>query len=637
MACKDICGAKSLLAYIEEKLARYEKEEKNMQTLFRYMFSESENVMAETSDGYRIKSVSYGECRESILRFVPVLKSQLSFVKEGSMVGLYMDNSLAWIQTFWTILALGYKPMLLNLKVSEETIEDVICQYGIEAVVSDGKEFSVRSINALSLLDTIGEEKAELEDLTFENEVVFMSSGTTDKVKLCSYRGKNFFYQIKDSANIVKTCPEIARDYEGRIKQLALLPLYHVFGFIAMYLWFGFFSRTFVFLKDLRPKTITSTVKKHKVTHIFAVPLVWELVYKEVLRNVKSRGKKAQKRFEKGMKLASTDIGKKLVYKAFSEIRSATFGDSIKFMISGGSHVKGEVIKFFNAIGYHLCNGYGMTEIGITSVELSNKIKILSSETVGKPLSSVEYKINENGQLCVKGKSMARKICVGGVETVNDYDAWFNTQDLAREENGRYYILGRSDDLIVCENGENLNPVIVENLVKTNKEYDVCLIKSNGNPVLIASYPNCVSVEKAENVKGEIRAKLTENKLDGQVRKIEITTSPLMDSSDFKISRKKVAQKYHNGALKIIDSNTKMGEVLSEAEERVAKLFALALKTDDKIGLDADFFTDLGGTSLDYFELVDSVKTEYGVDLPVEGGMSLTTVRQTCEFLLNNL
>ncbi|MBQ8427685.1 MAG: hypothetical protein IJX18_00350, partial [Clostridia bacterium] len=111
MACKDICGAKSLLAYIEEKLARYEKEEKNLETLFRYMFSESENVMAETSDGYRIKSVSYGECRESILRFVPVLKSQLSFVKEGSMVGLYMDNSLAWIQTFWTILALGYKPM----------------------------------------------------------------------------------------------------------------------------------------------------------------------------------------------------------------------------------------------------------------------------------------------------------------------------------------------------------------------------------------------------------------------------------------------------------------------------------------------------------------------------------------------
>jgi acyl carrier protein len=226
---------------------------------------------------------------------------------------------------------------------------------------------------------------------------------------------------------------------------------------------------------------------------------------------------------------------------------------------------------------------------------------------------------------------------VGGVETVNDYDAWFNTQDLAREENGRYYILGRSDDLIVCENGENLNPVIVENLVKVKGVDDVCLIKSNGNPVLIASYPNCVSVEKAENVKGEIRAKLTENKLDGQVRKIEITTSPLMDSSDFKISRKKVAQKYRNGALKIIDSNTKMDEVLSEAEERVAKLFALALKTDDKIGLDSDFFTDLGGTSLDYFELVDSVKTEYGVDLPIDGGMSLTTVRQTCEFLLNNL
>jgi len=638
MACKYIGEAKTILEYIEDKLARYEKEEKNMETLFRYMFSDTDNPMAETSDGYRIKTVTYGECKDRILQIIPLLKNVLAGVKQDGIVGLYMENSIVWIQTFWAILALGYKPLLLNTRMSMDVLEKIIKDYDVEAVVSDGKEFSVLTVNALDLMMKISEEKAEFEDLTFANEVIFMSSGTTDHVKLCSYRGKNFFYQIKDSANIVKNCPEIVRDYEGQIKHLALLPLYHVFGFIAVYMWFGFFSRAFVFLKDMRPKTILNTIRKHKVTHIFAVPLVWEGVYKEVLRNVKSKGEKAQKRFDKGMKIASTDFGKKMVRSAFSEIRSSIFGDSVKFMISGGSHVKGEVIKFFNAIGYHLCNGYGMTEIGITSVELSDKIKILSSETIGKPLSSVEYMINENGELCVRGKSISRKIRVGGVEKVNDYDAWFNTKDLAREENGRYYILGRADDLIVCENGENLNPVIVENIIKVNDVKEVCLIADeNSKPVLIASYPNCIKREKAEQVKNEIRALLRENKLDGEISKIEITTDPLMDANDFKISRKKVAKKYNNNSLRLVCEQMYFDEALSEMERQVAKYFAQALKIDEEVSLNADFFTDLGGTSLDYLELADIIKTEYGVDLPVTAGVTLVTVGQVCGFLAENI
>ncbi|MBO5224630.1 MAG: AMP-binding protein [Clostridia bacterium] len=638
MACDYINGAKSLLAFVEEKLARYEKEEKNMETLFRYMFSESENPMAETAVGYRIKTVTYGECKEEIFRIIPSLKSMLSSVKEGSIVGLYMENSLAWIQVFWAILAIGYKPLLLNIRSSGAVLDKIIEEYDVKAVITDGREFDVFTVKSADLFAQNAEQKAKPEDLMFANEVIFMSSGTSDNVKLCSYRGKNFFYQIKESAFIIKNCPDIVKDCEGQIKHLMMLPLYHVFGFIAVYMWFGFFSRVFVFLKDMHPKTILSTVKKHKVTHIFAVPLLWDSIYKEVVRTVKSKGEKTYKKFEKGLKIASSDFGKKIMRSAFSEIREATFGESVRFMINGGSHIDGKVLKFFNAIGYRLTNGYGMTEIGITSVEISDKINVISSETIGKPVVGIEYMINDSGELCVRGKSISRKIRVGGVETVNDYEAWFNTKDLAREENGRYFILGRRDDLVVCENGENLNPVLVEKSVNLQGVDAVCLIADSDNkPVLVVSCRNCFTQERVDAVKRQAREMLANAKLDGEISKIEITSDSLTEANDFKISRKKVAKKYREGKLNLLGSQEKLNEALSAMEQAVCRHFASALKTDGKISLEADFFTDLGGTSLDYFELIDIIKTEYGVELPSDGGASLTTAKQVCNYLTENI
>lgn len=636
MAFKHTNETKRFIKYVEEKLSRYEKEEKNMGTLFRYMFSEEENVMAEISDGYKIKAVTYKECKNQILSIIPSLKSKLGAIETGSLVGLCMENSIEWLQIFWAILALGYKPCLFNLKLNDETLERVIAQYEVKAVVSDGKVFSALTICAKDLYCHASKNKAEICELTFENEVVFMSSGTTDNVKLCSYRGKNFYYQIKDSAKIAKSCPDITKGSDGKIKQLALLPFYHVFGFIAVYLWFGFFASVFVFLKDMRPKTILNTIRRHKVSHVFAVPLVWEKVYKEVLNTVRNKGEKTKKRFEKAIKIASTSLGKKLMRPAFSDIRYSTFGDSVKFMISGGSHVSGEVLNFFNAIGYHLCNGYGMTEIGIASVELENDVKILSSQSVGKPFSSVEYMLNENGELCVRGKSVARKISVGGVETVNDYDAWFNTKDLAKELNGRYYVLGRADDLVVGESGENLNPVIVENSLRVKDVEEVCLITDeNSKPTVILSCPNCYTSEKARDIKNAIREKLALNKLDGQIAKIEITTDRLLDAQDFKISRKKVKNRYCDKKLRLVSQDEDFTQSLSALEMDVRKCFATALKIDEsEIYPNSDFFSQLGGNSLDYLELADLIKSELGVSLPVMDGVKLVTVKQVCDFII---
>ncbi|MBR6469918.1 MAG: AMP-binding protein, partial [Lachnospiraceae bacterium] len=99
---------------------------------------------------------------------------------------------------------------------------------------------------------------------------------------------------------------------------------------------------------------------------------------------------------------------------AFRELRENIFGDSIRFLITGGSFIDPKVLAFFNGIGYRLANGYGMTEIGITSVELSPKRRWLCGGYVGAPMTHAEYRVDENGELLVRGKVLARYILDGG-------------------------------------------------------------------------------------------------------------------------------------------------------------------------------------------------------------------------------
>ncbi|MBR6773908.1 MAG: AMP-binding protein, partial [Clostridia bacterium] len=407
MKLDNINGFKRINDYINDKIHRFEKEQKNCESLFRYMFSERDNVMSERTEGYSIVKTTYGQCYDEILSLIPRFKCALSSVPKNGIVGLDMANSLDWIIAFWCILASGYRPLLVNSRLGKSAIEKVLTTYGVTAIISDGQSYSV---NTLFYDDICASESTQTDESVFADEVLFMSSGTSDNVKLCVFTGENLFYQVRDSANIIKACPKMKEHYEGQLKHLVLLPLYHVFGFIAIYVWFGFFSRTFVFPENHTPSTVLTTVRKHKVTHIFAVPLVWDTVHRNALAKIKAHGQKTYEKFCKGVKLASTPFGRSLTKNAFSQVRDNLFGDSVRFMISGGSHIKSETLEFFNAIGYHIANGFGMTEIGITSVETSDKAKVLNGASIGSPFAYTQYSVADDGELLVKGKTRASAI-----------------------------------------------------------------------------------------------------------------------------------------------------------------------------------------------------------------------------------
>lgn len=639
MQLTNIKGHRTIQEYVSAKITEYGKCEKTFATLFEYMFSERENTMAEISDGYRVKKLTYGQFYDNILKLAPALKNELSDVPVGSLVGIYMNNSMRWIEVFWSILMCGYSPLLMNMRLTDDVLERIISDHSVCAVISDGKTFSCKTV----LADIAPCDTAEAIERPWGREVVFMSSGTTENVKLCAYTAENFYYQLCNSLDVITRCPGIVEHYEGELKHLVALPFYHVFGFIAVYLWFGFFSRTFVFMRDMNPTTLLSTINKHKVTHIFAVPLVWDKIRKQAVRTIKSRGDKTYSKFKRVLKLSSSlgKLGGAVATRAFAEIRGGLFGESVKFLISGGSHIKTKTLEFFNGIGYRLTNGYGMTEIGITSVEVSDKQKILNMGSIGAPFSEVEYSISDNGELLVRTRAMASRIIQGDSITVVDFTEWFNTHDLAEVKDGRYYIEGRVDDLIVCKNGENINPVLAEAKIKVDGCDAVCIFPDeNKSPVLIASVTSCFTDERVKELVGALTDAIREAGLSNEIRTLALTPDPLLEKSEFKISRKRVAARYARGDFRIIncgDSEKHMSQMLSELECDVRSCFAAALeKKVQDISYGANFFLDLGGSSLDYFMLLNLLKSKYNISLPSNDDERLYTVSDFCEFIMKH-
>ena len=394
MRITNIANFKTIDEFVNYKADALKSGEQTFYALFELMFSEESNIFWESNDGYRIIKTSYKDVKNSICKKAYTLQEKLSHLEEGAVVGLYMQNSLEWIEIFWSILKCGYRPLLLNTRLDRNILENVLESADAKAVLSDGESFSVLTIHS----DEIVCAEQENANVMFGDEILLMTSGTSNAIKICAYNAVAIINQIFNAEQIVKTSRLIKKHYQGELKLLTFLPFYHIFGLTAMYMWFAFFSRTFVALKDMSPQCILNTIRRHKVTHIFAVPLFWNTVYEQALKKVQERGEKTYLKLQKGLKISNALSGipclaKFFRKKAFKEVRDKLFGESVCFMISGGGCISADVLSFFNGIGYHLSNGYGMTEIGITSVELSEDNRILNSGTTNEYYSILRNKM----------------------------------------------------------------------------------------------------------------------------------------------------------------------------------------------------------------------------------------------------
>jgi len=639
---KDGCNY-NVNEYVAEKIELLKKSDRDMKSIFMLMTRESERdkIFTESNDGYHITGITYGQFRERTEQMAGALKDILGNYVNGQFVGMYMNNCQEWLDIYWALMLIGCKPLLMNTRMSSELLEDILVQYNVVSVISDSRKFGVKTVMLEDIVKLLGSVKSISADNDgWANEIAMMSSGTTNNVKICIYNGETMYYQICDSADIIRECKQIKQHYQGRLKLLTFLPMYHIFGLTAMLMWFSFFGCSFVFLKDFSSDTILNTVRRHKVTHIFSIPLLWNTIYETVLRTATERNEydKLMKGIRIADKLANVPLlGRWFTKKAFASVREQIFGDSIKFLISGGSAISSEVLQFFNAIGYNITNGYGMTEVGIVSVELSPDRKIRNSKSVGIPFSSVEYKISDEGELLVKGETMADIVMEGGVVVDKTEDGWFHTNDLAEIKDGRYFILGRKDDVIVGANGENLNPDVLEDKIRIEGAEQLCIVNAqvgqNKLPLLVAKVQYYASPEVMKNVETNAYARLKELSLDNVIGKVLITRDELIEPNDFKLNRRKIAAKIEKGIIGAVDPERDAVKV-SELTAKVAEIIASVLgKKVSEVKPDSNLMYDLGGTSLDYFTIVMELQKEFSVNFSQDSEQYFKTANEFAEYI----
>ncbi len=612
--------------------------DRDLKTIYDIIFRNRDLIMAEDNDGFRVHKYTYGQMADRCEKAANGLYKVLG--ETHSWVGLEMENSVQWIAAFWGILKSGNKPYLINTRHPKSMTEGILKTLGITHVVCDKKGALDTDYIVFSELPEGDSCPAE-----FENELAIATSATSLKESVCIYKGDNISAQIFNTEGILKESKRIALHYHGSLKQLAFLPFYHIFGLFAVFFWFTFFNRTLVFLKDLAPDTILNTVRRHEVTHIFAVPLLWNTIEKKVLKTAESEGK--LKKLQKGIRLCTKlqnvfpFLGQKLAMKLTSDVTDKVFGKSIRFCISGGSFIKPSTLELFNGIGYPLHNGYGMSEIGISSVELRKKPKHRNEGSIGHPFDSVECRIDENGIMQIKGDSLCSKKLVAGVEA--DLGEWFSTDDImGADKNGYYFIKGRKSDIVIGENGENINPDLLEPLFTHADALNMSVL---GLPVdgeerlslvvQVNSYLSSARIKALYEAIMTVNASLPSTQ---QMRKVYMTYDPIVSETAIKVSRAYLKRAIENGSVNLLpfekkDDSTPDGEVDPKMLQRVLELVApiLELKPEE-LDPDAHLMLDLGATSLQYFSMLSVLAEEFG--LSAEQGEKYTyTVREFCRYI----
>ncbi len=624
--------------YIRCKFKSLNNASQTLESLFFITHDQQDRIFCEYNDNFIIKNFTYSDFSIYAKKFAQYLLNNNIRDYKHEFVGLMMDNSLNWVALFWSLLMVGCKPFLLNKKMPIEMLKEMVKTMNIRLVISDSvgkKDFDkVLFINnenkplpEITSLEPINE-------FDWEDEIALSTTATTLSYKICVYKGKDLFAQVSNAKGIIAKSKMIKEHYNGRLKVLAFLPFYHIFGLIAAYFWFSLFGRTFIFLKDYSSDTILKTCQRHKVTHIFGVPLLWDSIAREIKKEINQLDDKEKKKSENGLSFTYhlqnvfPHFGRHKCRKLVAKVQNKLFGDSVIFCISGGGPVTNETLYLINAIGYPLYNGYGSTEIGIASVELRSRPKYRLLGTIGKPFDTVRYKI-EGDELLVKGTSICSKIIYrDGKEELVDKDNWHHTNDIVSiDKHGYYYLRGRKDDVCIGKNGEKINPDEIEKIILLTSAVRYCFTTYENKLSMIIQLSRSNYTIKAKTIIDEVNKSLVILQKSGyQIEQVLYTFDDIASKEAIKVSRKVLDYLISSNRIKLMNFSDFAKSVENDSENinaevlaRITKVFGEVLNKDPStIDSNANFFFDLGGTSLDYMTLLMKLEQEFEMSISLE-------------------
>ena len=309
------------------------------------------------------------------------------------------------------------------------------------------------------------------------------TSGTTGRPKGVMLTHNNVV------SNAIESSKRLPIDY-GNTTCLSFLPVCHIYERMMMYL-YQYAGVTIYFAESM--DKISDNLKECAPHVMTAVPRLLEKVYDKIIaKGTELTGIKKKLFFwavEVGLKYEpygqngwwyeqQLAMARKLIFSKWKD----GLGGNLSLIASGSAALQPRLARIFNAAGFGVMEGYGLTETSpVVSVNdmRDGGFKI---GTVGKLLANTEVKIAEDGEICVKGPQVMLGYYKDAEKTAEVIkDGYFHTGDIGEiDTDGFLKITDRKKEMFKTSGGKYVAPQLLENRFKQSRFIEQIMVVGEG-------------------------------------------------------------------------------------------------------------------------------------------------------------
>jgi long-chain acyl-CoA synthetase len=341
------------------------------------------------------------------------------------------------------------------------------------------------------------------------------TSGTTGKPKGVMLSHNNIL------ANALGSTERVPFKRSDRYRALSFLPICHVFERMLIYLYQ--YNAVSIYYAESIDK-MGENLKEVKPNVMTVVPRLLEKVYDKIFTTGSALTGIKKKIFfwalELGFKYEpynrnifydlQLNIARKLVFKKWQE----ALGGEIKIIVSGSAALQPRLTRVFNAAGIPVVEGYGLTETSPVIAVNDRRNKGMKIGTVGRPLSNVEVKIAEDGEILCKGSNIMIGYYKDEEKTQEAMQGgYFHTGDIGDiDKEGFLRITDRKKEMFKTSGGKYIAPQMIENTMKQSRFIEQIMVIGEGEKMPAAFIqPNFEFVKEWAKRKGLTIGKTNED------------------------------------------------------------------------------------------------------------------------------
>ena len=459
-------------------------------------------------DGKTVVEKKYREYAQDIRRMTAYLKAEVPDIK-GRRIVLLSRNCYEFCVASYGIILAGGVLVTLNQKKTWEELEYELGLVEPVLILNDGIDYGCRAeLEAaygpkLRPMDCYKETApGELTNCVGHDDLMMLmfTSGTTGRSKGVMLSERNMCASLHTYSEVAENwiTNRLPAGQKLPLSHMTLLPLFHMACFVCV---------------------------------MSYPPAGWTLNLCSDIRD-----------FYRDLGLMHSDVmasAPMLVETIYNDMKRGRVGrlNGLWDLCCSSAALDPKMLLELAQNGFVVNQCYGMTEtFGDGILNFTQVEKHMSA--VGKPDDHVQYKLDETGEICIKGDCVMLGYYKDPEATaeVIDADGWFHTGDLARmDEEGFYYITGRKKNLIILASGENVSPEELEKKLALCPAITECIVKEKSQKI-------CAVIYCPEDKQEEVRAFVIEvNRslpLYKRISAVEFTVEPLPRNALGKLLRK---------------------------------------------------------------------------------------------------